>query len=107
MAIHNPTAHHPEEDYHGHPNYFKTYFILLTIFGLSLAAGFLDNMLMAILLIFGMAIIKMMYVANNFMHLRFEPVSVWFAVIFGLVCCFIFYFGIYPDIMMVPLEVAR
>ncbi|MBT9545923.1 MAG: cytochrome C oxidase subunit IV family protein [Candidatus Sericytochromatia bacterium] len=106
MTAHQATAH-AEHDYHGHPNYFKTYFALLLLFSLSLAAGYLDNILMALLLIFGMALIKMMYVVNNFMHLRFEPLSIWFAVAFGLVCCFIFYFGVYPDILWVPLEVAH
>lgn len=98
---------HHEGDYHGHPNYIKTYLSLLTLFALSLLVGMIHEPLFALLMIFGMAIIKIMFVVNNFMHLRFEPYAIWFAVAFGVACCAIFYFGVFPDIMWVPIEVVK
>lgn len=95
------------DDYHGHPNYFSTYLILLGFLGLSLVAGMLHNWSFALASIFIMAIIKILFVVNNFMHLKYEPLMIWFAAAFGLMCVCFFYFGVYPDLILVPLEVAK
>lgn len=107
MVTHQNTQIQEHDDYHGHPNYILTWGILLLIFGLSLAAGMIGNITLAVTLIFGMAIVKIMFVVTNFMHLRYEPKSIWFTVGFGLACAFIFYYGILPDILWVPLEIAK
>ena len=62
-----------ENDYHGHPNYFRVFIYLLVLLAVSIAAGYLLSPMAAIFVIFITAIIKGGLVIANFMHLRFEP----------------------------------
>jgi caa(3)-type oxidase subunit IV len=94
-----------EKDYHGHPKYTRIYFMLLILFAVSLAAGYLDPML-SVFLIFATAIIKTALVVGNFMHLKFEPVYVWVAVGVFLFIVLALYFGMYLDFVVVNHEVS-
>ena len=96
-----------KEDYHGHPSYIGTWAILVLFFGLSLLANYLGNMQLAVGLIFVLAIMKTLLVVSNFMHVRWEPKTIWFMAIFGLMCVFFLYFGVMPDILWVPLQLAH
>lgn len=96
-----------KKDYHGHPNYRKIYFSLLAFFLFSLFIGYFTNSTVALVLIFGAALIKTVLVVGNFMHLKFEPWLVWvifFAVVFIV---FTFYWGVFIDITAVKLELAK
>lgn len=105
---HNHSVEVPSEehDYHGHPNYGKIFIGLLILFGVSLVVGFLFSPMLAVILIFATAIWKTALVMRNFMHLKFEPFLIWIAIAAVLFCLFAFFFGIYPDITAVELEVA-
>jgi cytochrome c oxidase subunit 4 len=52
------------------------------------------------------AIAKATLIALYFMHLKFEPLVIWIAIAAVLFCLLAFFFGIYPDITAVELEVA-
>lgn len=95
-----------ENDYHGHPKYGKNFINLLLLFGVSLIVGFLFSKILAVTLIFATAIWKTALVVKNFMHLKYEPFLIWVAVAAVLFCLFVFFFGIYPDITAVKLEVT-
>lgn len=94
-------------DYHGHPNYLMTWAILVALLFVSLALGHIGQKTLAIALIFSLAVVKAMMVLGNFMHLRWEPRVMWGMMIFGVVCACFFFFGVYPDIVRVPLQLAK
>ncbi|MEW6281216.1 MAG: cytochrome C oxidase subunit IV family protein [Candidatus Eremiobacterota bacterium] len=95
------------EDYHGHPNYVATWAGLVALLGASLVAAWLNHKLLALGMIFGIAVVKAIMVAANFMHLKYEPRLVAGMVLFGLLCALFFFSGVYPDIVPVTLEVPR
>lgn len=100
--------HSTEEiEYHGHPNYFLIYAVLVGFLLISLVADWIPNHTVAVYMIFLTAIIKAYLVIANFMHLKYEPYVV--AMIFaGGVCMGIFFFlGVYPDTVIVPLQVVK
>lgn len=94
----------PEHDYHGHPNYVKTFISLLVLFGISLVVGYLFSPFLAVFLIFATAAWKAALVVRNFMHLKYEPYILLIAVAAVLFCLTVFFFGIYPDITDVHME---
>ncbi|MBP6669262.1 MAG: cytochrome C oxidase subunit IV family protein [Gemmatimonadales bacterium] len=94
-------------DYHGHPNYFRVWLALVALFAVSLLFGLLGNHRLAVSLIFALAVVKAILVVGNFMHLRWEPRLLWVAAGFGFLVLGFFYFGVYPDIVPVPPQVAR
>ena len=95
------------DDYHGHPPYVKIWGILLGLLGLSLLAAFLNHPLLATVIIFVLAGVKAYLVIVNYMHLKFEPSILISAFLFAVVCMFFLFFGIYPDIIPVPLDVVK
>jgi heme/copper-type cytochrome/quinol oxidase subunit 4 len=96
----------PEHDYHGHPNYRKVFVSLLELFAVSLVAGYIFPLHIAVILIFLTAAWKTALVVRNFMHLKFEPIMIWIAMAAVIFCLFAFYFGVYPDITAVHREVV-
>ena len=96
-----------EHEYHGHPRYTRVLLTLLTLLGVSLAVGMIFSPLWAILLIFATAIWKTALVMRNFMHLKFEPLLVLIVIAAVLLIIFAFFFGVYPDITSVPLDVTH
>ncbi len=95
------------EDYHGHPNYVKVWLGLVALLGISLVLGAMGAHLLAVLLIFGIAVVKALMVAGSFMHLRWEPRLLVGLLIFAVLCAGFLYFGVYPDIVNVPMQVAK
>ncbi|MBE7411226.1 MAG: cytochrome C oxidase subunit IV family protein [Leptospiraceae bacterium] len=96
-----------EIEYHGHPNYFLIYTVLVGFLLISLVADWIPNHKIAVYLIFVTAIIKAYLVIANFMHLKYEPYAL--IVLFGFGVCvgLFFFFGVYPDTVIVPLEVVK
>lgn len=94
-------------DYHGHPNYIVTWGILVALLVVSLALGHLGHKQLAITLIFMLAVVKAVMVLGNFMHLRYEPKVMWVMMLFALMCAGFFFFGVYPDVVKVPLQLAK
>ena len=96
-----------EQDYHGHPNYGKVFFSLLFFFGISLIVGYVFSPMLAVILIFITAGIKTMLVVKNFMHLKFEPILVFVVVCVVLFILLSFFFGVFPDIVPINLDVVK
>ncbi len=95
-----------EKDYHGHPSYERVISYLLGLMALSILAGLAFERLhwLLILAAFSVAIFKALLVIRNFMHIRYEPVFIVLLVLIFLFCAFAFFFGVFPDIPVVPLE---
>ncbi len=106
-GLEHEVAFPKENDYHGHPNYLKVYIMLLVLFGVSLVAGLIGNTTVMLLLVFGTALIKSVLVVGKFMHLRWEPTLVWVAVGIVLFILLAFFWGVYPDIPMVEVDIAK
>ncbi len=98
---------HGQEDYHGHPNYFLIWAVLIVILGISLALGYMGNHQLAIILIFALAFIKAVLVIGNFMHLRWEPKAVAGIVVFGLLVLVYLFVGVFPDIVIVEQHIVK
>ena len=103
---HNAVFPDKEHDYHGHPNYGKVLIGLLVLLAVSLIVGFLFSPLLAVILIFITAIVKIALVMRNFMHLKYEPLLIWIAVAVVLFCLLAFFWGVFPDITMVVRDVV-
>ena len=103
------SANHSTEttDYHGHPNYFLIYTILVGFLLVSLVADWIPNHTVAIYLIFLTAIIKAYLVIANFMHLKYEPYVVSIIFIGGVLMGLFFFLGVYPDTVIVPLTIIK
>ncbi len=97
-----------ENDYHGHPNYTMVLIALLVLMGLSVVADLAlpDSRVLALLLIFGFAIAKAFLVMSNFMHLKYEPKIVDLFPYLSIACMVIFFFGVAPDTIIVPLALS-
>ncbi len=94
-------------DYHGHPNYFSTWLVLVTILIVSLALGYLGHSTAAVVAIFGLAAIKALFVGANFMHLRWEPKLLTAFIVWGVLCLLFLFFGVLPDIVLVKAQLAH
>lgn len=105
-GLEHEVAYPKEQDYHGHPNYFRVYIYLMVFFIISLLAGYIPNAALMLIVIFGTAIIKTALVVGKFMHLSWEPILLKISVglvIFILLC---FFLGVFPDITLVPRDLA-
>lgn len=94
-------------DYHGHPNYFAVWITLMILMFGSLMLAELGSRVLAISLIFSLAIVKAILVLGQFMHLKWEPRMLWGIVAFGFLCLIILYFGVFPDIVMVKPHIVK
>jgi|SRR6185312_8278489 len=97
----------PATDYHGHPHYTKVLLSLLALLSLSLVVGYMVSPWLAITIIFATAAWKTALVMRNFMHLKFEPLLVFIVIASVLLILFAFFFGVYPDVTAVPLDVTQ
>lgn len=96
-----------EQDYHGHPKYGKVFLWLLILLTFSLVVGFFTSPLIAVILIFIVAVIKSGMVVANFMHLKFEPKLLWLLVGIAIFIFLAFYFGVFPDIVPIERHLAK
>ncbi len=96
-----------ENDYHGHPNYFKIYIALLALFGISLIAAFLENFLLMVVIVFTVSVIKSLLVLNYFMHLKWEPKVFQILIYLCLFVLAALLVGVYFDVSVVELDVVK
>lgn len=94
-------------DYHGHPNYRNVYFLLVGLFFASLIAGEFHHPILGVGLVFLLGFIKAWAVITRFMHLKWEPKTFWWAVIFALFCMVVFYVAVYVDLIPVKIHVPQ
>jgi heme/copper-type cytochrome/quinol oxidase subunit 4 len=106
QAEHRNVVIPDDTDYHGHPNYAKVLLSLLLLLSVSLTIGYVVSPTLAITLIFATAFWKIALVMRNFMHLKYEPLLVYIVVAAVALIIYAFFFGVYPDITAVPLDVT-
>ena len=94
------------EDYHGHPDYLRIYLYLMGLFALSLLAAYIPHQYTAVTVIFALSTVKAILVVKYFMHLKFEPWLLIGAVLFVAFCLATFFSFVYPDIVVVPIDVV-
>ena len=87
-----------------HPNYVLLWVILVAALGVSMLMGEMQLPVVTIVLIFSVAIAKAYIVASYYMHLAFEPVFVVAMILAGLICLYILFIGLVPDIVYPPLS---
>jgi caa(3)-type oxidase subunit IV len=105
MLSRNPSDQYVN-DYHGHPNYLMVILALLGFLIVGLVAGPVGaSHHTVVYLAFGTAAIKIGLVIMFFMHLYYEPKPLWLLPIVGFAVVFAFFFGVFPDIPMVPHKV--
>jgi cytochrome c oxidase subunit 4 len=86
----------------GHPNYVAIWGILVSALLVSLFLGYMDLPVVAMVLIFTIAIVKAWLVVSYYMHLKYEPFFVVTIVATGLACLYFLFFGLVPDIVFGP-----
>lgn len=96
-----------ENDYHGHPNYFKIYIWLLALFGVSLVAAYLENFLLMVVIVFAVSVIKSLMVLNYFMHLKWEPKVFQILIYLCLFVLAALLVGVYFDVSVIELDVVK
>ena len=108
-AHHQPPgkAFPDEQDYHGHPNYAKVFLSLVLLMGISLVVGYFTSPMIGVSLIFLVALLKAGLVVANFMHLKFEPILVFVVVCVVLFILLSFFWGVFPDIVPINLDVVK
>ena len=88
---------------HGHSNkesyYVKIWAILLVLLVVSIVGPFAGIREVTLLTAFGVAIVKAVIVASEFMHLRFEKNYLIYLMLTMLLLMGVFYFGVAPDVM--------
>ena len=105
-GLEHEVAFPTENDYHGHPNYFRIYVYLMLLFVVSLLAAMIPNQMLMLIVIFGTALIKSVLVIGKFMHLKWEPVLLWISVGIVIFVLLTFFLGVIPDITFVERDVV-
>jgi len=82
-----------------HVNYFKIYWILVVLLGVSIAGPEFGHKTVTLITAFGIAVVKAYLVAANFMHLKFEKKYIAYLMLTALAFMGIFYAGVSPDVM--------
>ena len=83
------------------PSYVAIWVWLVALLTVSLFANYLPGgRRVALLVIFGMALVKALLVAGNYMHLRWEPKFVTLALVGALACIAIFFLLLLPDMVL-------
>ena len=79
--------------------YLIVWYWLMALVVLSVAAASLLPKLQALVLIFTVAVVKILLVARNYMHLKHEKAIIYAMVLVPLVFILIFLFGLFPDFL--------
>lgn len=77
--------------------YLIVWYWLIGLVVVSVAAASLLPKLHALVLIFAVAVVKMLLVARYFMHLKHEKTIIYAMALVPLVFIIIFLFGLFPD----------
>ena len=86
---------------HTHPDYWKIYKWLLVLFAVSVLGPWLfpDVKVIVLLTAFGIAVVKALLVAANFMHLNVERKYIWHLFLICLVFLFVLFAAVAPDVL--------
>jgi cytochrome c oxidase subunit 4 len=86
-----------------HPNYVALWGILVAALLVSLLLGEMKIPVLAVVLIFTVAVAKAYLVAAYYMHLRYEPLFIVIILLAGLATLYVLVFGLVPDVVYPPL----
>lgn len=86
-------------DEHGPKHYVKIWAILLVLLMVSIVGPMFEIQAVTLVTAFGIAIVKALMVARNFMHLPLERKYVTYIVSTCLVFMFLFWAAVAPDVM--------
>jgi cytochrome c oxidase subunit 4 len=86
-----------------HPNYVALWGILVAALVVSILLGEMKIPVVAVVLIFSVAVAKAYLVAAYYMHLRYEPLFIVIILLAGLVTLYVLFFGLVPDVVYPPL----
>ena len=90
--------HSGQSHSHGASYYVKVWAILLVLFIISVCGPMLEIRAVTLITAFGIAVVKALLVASEFMHLRGEKKYILYMLMTMLFLMFIFYFGTAPDV---------
>ena len=82
-----------------HTNYVKVWGILLALLVVSVLGPLLEIRVVTLVTAFGIAIVKALMVARNFMHINIERRYITYIVTTCLVFMFLFFTATAPDVM--------
>jgi caa(3)-type oxidase subunit IV len=82
-----------------HVNYVKIWLILLGLLVVSVVGPMVGIQWLTLVTAFGIAVVKAVLVARNFMHINLEKKFITYAVMTCLVLMFLFFAGTAPDVM--------
>jgi caa(3)-type oxidase subunit IV len=91
---------HSKDAHHGPGYYIKIYWILLVLLVISIVGPELGNRTLTLITAFGIAIVKALMVAAEFMHLRVEKKYIWYMLYSMLLMVFLFFLGTAADTMI-------
>lgn len=80
-------------------HYVKIWGILVVLLAVSVLGPMLGIQWLTLITAFGIAVVKTLLVAANFMHLKLEIRYIWYLLIVALAALFVLFVGIAPDIM--------
>ena len=79
-------------------HYVKVWGILVVLLAVSVLGPLMEIPLLMLITAFGIAIVKILMVAANFMHLKFEIRYIWFLLTAALLAMLVLFMGLLPDI---------
>lgn len=85
------------------PNYVLIWAALVAALGVSVLVGEMTVPVIAVVLIFSIAVVKAYMVMAYFMHIRFEPLYVTLILGSAVLCLYFLFFGLVPDIVHGPI----
>ncbi len=91
MSQHAETEHHI--------NYVKVWAILLVLLAISVAGPMFGHKAVTLVTAFGIAVVKAVMVARNFMHINLARRYVTYLMMTMLVFMLLFFAGVSPDVM--------
>ena len=79
----------------------KIWAALLAMLAISIVIGEMHSQVLGTVLVFGVAALKAFLVLYYYMGLRQEPKYISYAMLAGVLCMFILFFALVPDIIYV------
>lgn len=84
---------------HGQWHYIKVWAILLALLIVSICGPMIGIRSVTLLTAFGIAVVKAVMVASEFMHLKVEKKYISYLLLTMLLLMAIFFYGVAPDVM--------
>lgn len=85
-------------EHHTAKDYVKTWALLMVLFFISVMGPLFEVKVVTMITAFGVAIIKALIVARNFMHLNLEKKFIHYILLTMLLMVFLFYAGTMTDV---------